>query len=735
VAAQFTLLPLDPTSLRKSIGIGFGSFVEARVNEAAGMQQRLAAILAADAAGFSRLMAHDEQATVQALDQAREAFRTAILAHAGRVIDMAGDSVLAVFDTAVGAALAALDVHRVLGALTAGVPADRQMRFRVGVHLGDVIVKPDGSVYGDGVNIAARLQALALPGGITVSDAVRSSLGNRVAATFEDLGEQHVKNIPGSVHALRMQAQRAPGASEESVASPAARDDKSSPAGPSAVTRKAQASRWLTTSWRAWLTAALTVVLGSASVLWWARSDSGPPAAAKSIAVLPFVDMSERRDQEYFADGLTEELIGQLSRAADLKVIARTSSFQFKGKNEDIRSIASKLGVAHVLEGSVRRAGGALRITAQLIRASDGTHIWSQTFDRSESDIFRTQDEIATTVAQALNVALDLGGAKANSRPPNLQAHNLVLEGDFFRKRSTKADNEHAIRLYKEAIELEPNYALAWVRLGDAYGQSAFTAWGSPSEDLASGRAAIDQALRIDPNLAAAHASHAWYLRTFDWDWQGGDAACRRARELDSGPPDLVCYAYAWPFGRLDEMIAVFRRQLAHDPLSTTAYWNLGSLLGLARRYAEAAEVFHKVLELNPSSAGAKAAIALTLLYQGKKAEALHLAEQEPDERFRSAVLPIVYWELGRRSDSDRALSHFESTYTDAAAYDVAALHAYRGEVDAAFAWLDRAYRQRDAGMQGVKVDPLLDNLRGDPRYHAWLVKMKLEGDGPSPQR
>jgi TolB-like protein/class 3 adenylate cyclase len=676
---------LDSSSARKSIGIGFGSFVEARVSEAAGMQQRLAAILAADAAGFSRLMAHDEQATVQALDQAREAFRTAIVAHAGRVIDMAGDSVLAVFDTAVGAAMAALDVQRALDALAAGVPADRQMRFRVGVHLGDVIVKPDGSVYGDGVNIAARLQALGLPGGITVSDAVRSSVRNRVAATFEDLGEQYVKNIPGSVHALRMQAQRAPGASEESAAPPTAHD-------------------------------------------------AGPPAAAKSIAVLPFLDMSERRDQEYFSDGLTEELIGHLSHAADLKVIARTSSFQFKGKNEDIRSIASKLGVAHVLEGSVRRAGGALRITAQLVRATDGTHIWSKTFDRSEGDIFRTQDEIATTVAQALNVALDLGGTKANSRQPNLQAHNLVLEGDYFAKRSTKADNEHAIRRYKEAIKLDPNYALAWVRLGRAHGTSAGFGWGSYSEDLASARAAIDQALRIDPNLAAAHVAHMLHLLNFDWDWRGAEAAYSRARELGGGSPDLVGIVYA-PFGRLDESIAAFGRRLSHDPLSTTAYWMLGLLLFFARRHAEAAEAFQKLLELSPSFAGTKMYLALSLLYQGKKAEALRVAKQEPDERFRFAGLPIVYWELGRRSDSDRALSHLESTYADGMAYQVAAAHAYRGEVDAAFACLDTAYRQRDSGMTFVKNDPLLDNLRGDPRYHAWLVKMKLDGDGPSSDR
>ena len=237
-----------------------------------------------------------------------------MLFRSGRVIDMAGDSVLAVFDTAVGAASTALEVQQALEAFAPELPEDRRMRFRIGVHLGDVIQKTDGSVYGDGVNIAARLQTLALPGGIVVSDAVRSSVRNRVPATFEDLGEQQVKNIPDSVRALRMQTQSAPGAAAGSSALSAAQHADADKAEPSTVANKAPSGRWLRTRRRAWLGAAAAIALGSASVLWWLRSGSMPPAVpAKSIAVLPFVDMSERRDQEYYSDGLSEELIDRKS--------------------------------------------------------------------------------------------------------------------------------------------------------------------------------------------------------------------------------------------------------------------------------------------------------------------------------------------------------------------------------------------------------------------------------------
>jgi adenylate cyclase len=645
------------------------------LSEATGIRQRLAAILAADAVGYSRLMAQDDQGTVETLDGARSTFRNAIHANSGRVIDMAGDSVLAVFETAAGAVGAALDVQRVLESQAAKVPEDRCMRFRIGVHLGDLIEKPDGSIYGEGVNIASRLQVLASPGGVTVSDAVRSSVRNRVRASFEDMGEQQFKNIADPVHAFRMHPEDGLGTGRNR-----------------------------------------------------ATVDS------KSIAVLPFVDLSEKHDQEYFSDGLSEELIDHLSHAPGLKVIARTSSFQFKGKNEDVRLIAQRLGVAHLLEGSVRRSGDELRITAQLIRASDGTHLWSRTYDRSLKNIFKLQDEIANTVAEALQVAIHTSSARRESRPSNTQAYNLLLEGDFFVNRMTKADMEKAIERYKEAIKLDPNYALAWANLGNAYHSLGF--FGSESisiaENTGKARDAVDQALRIDPDLPWAHKMRANILIEFDWDWQGAEAEYRRAIELDPDSQSLAdsLASIGWMFGRIDDMIAADRRSLERNPLSASSQLNLGFTLFTAGRLEEAASAFRRVSELKASFAGAKAFLAATLLFQGKKSEALTVVEQEPDETRRLCVSPIVYWDSGRRADSDAALSHLEKTYALGFAYNIAQIHAYRGEVEAAFAWLERAFRQRDAAMPGIKVDPMLRKLHADPRYQELLVRMKLDGDG-----
>src|SRR5262245_38009927 len=276
------------------------------------LKQRLAAILAADVAGYSRLMAADERATVQSLDAARALFRGRIQANQGRVIDMAGDSVLAVFETAAGAGLAALDVQQQVESSMDGVSEDRRMRFRVGVHLGDVIEKGDGTVYGDGVNIAARLEGLALPGGITVSDAVECAVRNKVAARFVDQGEQSVKNIAHPVRAFRVQALTP------------------TPAQPTSV----------------------------------AAATGDPHADKPSIIVLPFVNMSGVAEQEYFADGLTEDILTDLSRFRELFVISRNSSFKYKGKAVNVQQVARELGVQYVLEGSVRKAGNRVRITA-----------------------------------------------------------------------------------------------------------------------------------------------------------------------------------------------------------------------------------------------------------------------------------------------------------------------------------------------------------------------------------
>ena len=514
-------------------------------------------------------------------------------------------------------------------------PLDRRLLFRIGVHLGDVVEKPDGSVYGDGVNIAARLEGIAPPGGIAVSEAVYGSVRNRVSASFEDLGAQHMKNIADPIHAFLI------------------RED----GGGSAIAKRAP-------SLPRWALAASLAVFVLATLLFYAWLGGPIPGSTssseKSIAVLPFVDMSDKRDQEYFSEGLSEELIDQLAKAGDLKVIARTSSFQFRGRNDDIRAIALKLGVSHVLEGSVRKAGDQLRITAQLIEAKGGTHLWSQTYDRSSLDIFKIQDEIARNVSQALRVALNSGAAKVEAHPLNVRTHNLLLEGQYFERHNNKEDLAKAIGLYKEAIKLEPTYAMAWVRLASAHSNLGEN-FGSVN-DVVEARAAIEQALRIDPKLADAYAARATLLRSFDWDWQGAAAEYRRANELSPDPHryDGRLAGIGLLFGRVDESIAARRLALDRDPLSVPALHALGNDLYVAGRFEEAASALRKVIELDPSYASARTFLGTALLLQGQAQQALAVVEQERDPAWKATVLPLVYWSLGRRQESDDAMAALE---------------------------------------------------------------------------
>jgi len=680
-------------------------------------------------------MAQDEQATIAALDAARETFRTAADFHDGRVIDTAGDSVLAVFRTAAGAVNAAIDIQAALEVQSAAKPPDCRLLFRIGVHLGDLIEKPDGSVYGEGVNIAARLEGIASPGGITVSEAVYSSVRNRVSASFEDLGGQQMKNIADPVHAYRIcPAGLRAGSGIGAHATPVNPKVAPHPGAPGIFDWGGRASLRWAPSITQWATVLfLAAILLAALAYAWLRGptvDAGT-SKGKSIAVLPFIDISDKRDQEYFSDGLSEELIDRLTHVGDLKVIARTSSFQFKGRNEDIRVIAEKLGVTHLLEGSVRKHDNQLRITAQLIEARGGTHLWSQTYDRSSLDIFKVQDEIARNVSQALRVALNSGRVKEEAHPSNVRTHNLLLEGHYFENHSNKEDLEKAIRLYKEAIQLEPNHAMAWVRLASAY--TRLGEFFGSVKDVAEARAAVDQALRIDPKLADAHAARATLLKMIDWNWEGAAAEYRRANELSPDPHryDVGLAGIGLLFGRVDDSIAAKRLALDRDPLSVNALHALGTDLYVAGRYEEAASALRKVIELDPSFASVRTFLGTALLLQGQPQQALAVVEHEPDPSWKSIVLPLVYWSLGRRQESDDAMAALERDLAPIASFQIAQAHAYRGETSAALDWLERAYRERDTGVQWARVDPILQRaLRGEPRYQAFLVKLKLDGDG-----
>jgi TolB-like protein len=452
----------------------------------------------------------------------------------------------------------------------------------------------------------------------------------------------------------------------------------------------------------------------------------------KSIAVLPFVDMSEKHDQEYFSDGLSEELIDHLSHNPNLQVIARTSSFAFKGKNEDMRTIATKLGVAHLLEGSVRKAGTELRITAQLIRATDGVHLWSQTYERKLIDIFKIQDEISTTVAQELNVALGETSTPATVGTTSVAAYNLMLQGNYFYYRYGKGDVEKALSFYRQVIAIEPRNALAWARIGEAYVELGLGGQVSVETAKSQAEAALQRALEIDPNLPRAHYALGNMHRVLDLDWDAAVSEYGRAVALDARG-DVAADAKfnrtvieSFKSGRVDAVLRLVTQDIVRNPLDAANFYALGRIQYAAGHLEDSAAAYRKLLELNPSYRGAHSEYAVTLLTMGKHSEALAEVGAESDELRKLAVLPCIYWTMGRHGDSDGAMRRLEGKYGGSGAYGAALNHSCRAEVDLAFEWLERAYRQREGNLGTLKINPWLRPLHGDPRYKALLRKLNF---------
>jgi len=450
-------------------------------------------------------------------------------------------------------------------------------------------------------------------------------------------------------------------------------------------------------------------------------------ASDTSIAVLPFVDMSEKKDQEYFADGMAEELINHLSRSPGIKVIARTSSFQFKGRNEDARLIASRLGVAHLLEGSVRKAGQELRVTTQLIRASDGVQLWSQTYDRDLADIFKVQDEISEGVAKSLNATLAIT-AHPIGQEADVEAYNLVLEGNYYKARRTKGDVEKAIQLYKKAIDIRPNYALPWARLASAY-LTLEEAKGIPSdEDNAKIVAALDRAISLDPNLVWAYYTRAGYEIAIKWDWADAQADHERMRALDPGIYllPIALGDMALVFGHIDEAVQQYERAIELNPLDPIALRALGVALCASDRLQECLQYRLKLQQLHPELRGINAFVGEARLLLGQLPEALDAMQKEPEEDVRLAGLAMIYSAMGKHAESDAALKTLEETYASDDAYEIAQLHAYRGEADAGFEWLQRSFRMHDSKILSIKADPLLRNLHRDRRFQTLLTNLRL---------
>jgi adenylate cyclase len=553
------------------------------------INRKLAAILAADVVGYSRLMGADEEGTLNALKQHRQAiFDPAVAAHNGRIVKLIGDGTIVEFASVVDAVHCALSIQRADGALPTDALGQPKIILRIGINLGDVIIEGD-DIYGDGVNIAARLEPLAEPGGICVSSIVNESVGNRIEVRFQDAGEIHVKNIDRPIRVWK---------------------------------------------WHPGATPAVTSASASAKPL--------PNVATASIAILPFTNMSGDPEQEYFSDGISEDIITDLSKIAGLTVIARNSSFVYKGRSVDIRTVGRELGVRSVLEGSIRRAGNRVRITAQLIDADSGGHLWADRYDRDLTDIFAVQDDVTHRIVDALKVTLSAAEKErlADTETANVAAYDCVLRGREFMlaKEKNRDTFEQAIKFFKQALQHDPNYSIAYACLGFAHIFDYQNRWtenpdnslptakeyarvaiekdpqeplahcvtamcASFDKDLDAARVEIDLALSLNPNMALAHSMRG-NNRVYSGQPLEGIPDIEQAMRLDPVLNSQLLHFLGMAYLLADkyETAAVLLRQrVAMVPSTDFSRALLASALGHLGEIDDARRVWRELMQINPN--------------------------------------------------------------------------------------------------------------------------------------
>ncbi len=454
-----------------------------------------------------------------------------------------------------------------------------------------------------------------------------------------------------------------------------------------------------------------------------------PAAAAisdKSVAVLPFVDMSEKKDQAYFSDGLAEELIDMLAKVPDLRVPARTSSFYFKEQHATIAEIAKALSVAHILEGSVRRSGNTVRVTVQLIRADNGYHLWSETYDRDLQDVFKVQDDISRTVVEKLKLTLGNAVPSTPPRTVNPEVHNLYLQGRYFLQNESAGDLEKAIGFFQRAIAIDPSYAPAWGLLGFAYFRQVANGYVPVSQGDQRVKVAAQKAIELDPMLSEPYQLLSLVKMTDSHDWAAARAELNKALQVDpTNIGALINDAHLTrTIGNIDDALAKFRHSLDRDPLDLLNRRYFGRVLYFAGQLNEAEATIRQVLEMSPSFPAAHYELGRILLAKGQVAAAVSEFEAEKTPGWREFGLPLGYHAQQRTSDANAALAVLLAN-SDGSEFQVAETYAYFGNSDKAFYWLDRAI-DHDPGIQWLRGDPLFKGITADPRYAALLRKLNL---------
>jgi len=607
-----------------------------------------------------------------------------------------------------------------------------ELPVRMGIHSGPVSEVTDVSgrtnIAGAGINMAQRVMDCGDAGHILLSQHVADDLVQyrQWAPRLHDLGDCEVKHGV-RLHLVNLYA--------EPLGNPEPpekfRQIAAAASTPSPV-KKPKRIPWHEVV----VVAVLLVLLIGAGVLFF-RQRTTSIVSEKSIAVLPLVNSSGDPANEYFADGMSEEFISSLSRLQELKVVGRTSSFQFKGKTDDSKTIGEKLGVYYLLEGSVRKSADRVRIAVALVKAGDGANVWSETYDRDLKDIFAVQSEIAGAVAKELKVAL-LGhngqtaqlATAATPSNQNVEAYNALLQGNFYFNRRTAEDSRKAIGYYDEAIRLDPRYALAYAKLTPAAlnlaTNYAALATKEREELITKARATAKRALDLDPNLAEAHAAQGMILMRVDFNFAAAEAESRRALELAPQNAPVIANFSLLPaiLGRLDETVAFDQRAIALEPLRSQSHFNLAVDLTALGHYDEAEAALRKAIALQPQSATNYAYLAIIQILRGNSGAAVELAKQETDPFWRTYALALAHFANGNRAEADAALKKLIDEDADESGSQIAQVYALRKEPEKMFEWLEHAWTTHDGGVTELRYNPFLRAYKDDPRFIAFAQKI-----------
>jgi adenylate cyclase len=613
------------------------------------VQRKLTAILSADVKGYSKLMGDDDESTVTTITSYRKIITELIQNHRGRVVDTPGDNILAEFDSALNAVNSAIAVQRILESENSKLPDNRRMDFRIGINLGDILHK-DERIYGDGVNVAARIESIADPGGVCVSRGVFDQVKKKVRQGFEYLGEHKVKNITEPVRIYRILL--APDYAGKIIGEPSSRSK---------------------TYQRPYLTAIVLLLLcGVAFVLmFYPRQDRIEPASIDkmafplpdkpSIAVLPFVNLSGDPNQDFFSDGITEHIITSLSKVPYLLVIARNSSFAFKNKAVKIQHIAEELGVQYILEGSVQRSGDRVRITAQLIDATAGHHLWADTYDRELIEIFGLQDEIAMRLMAELQLELTVEemGRLSAIKTTNIRAYEKYLMGYEYLFRRTEEDSRQAMKLAEEAISLDPQYGAAYQLLARLYFDDYWYYKTAPPQVILD---KAEEMIQKSIELAGQDTTSHYLLGILYFLKRQYDAAvseCQKAIELSPNSAEAnYRYAQALRYaGRFDEATLYFKKAIRLNPITPMTYLNnLAWAYAFSGQYEKAIPIWEKAIERNPDYFFAY--LGLTMVYQlsGKELKAREAAAEVMRLKPKLTVSMIAKGPATKNYDRERAL-------------------------------------------------------------------------------